>query len=409
MELINRDASDKYKGFRYQKLRLAKKMLELIKEDFKANIIAIPEYRDDGFLIDKDGYPILEQNKEYSSNFTMNSEEIQKSVVNFLDNYFDLGKDPHINYIFYTNVDYVQERGSNLLKALNLKPLEEPVLSYLISRDYNETVIEFFSKVIIESYKSQYDIDATNPETFAGFYAEIISMDKEEWILFLKRVTFQFGQGDLDALTEELDKEIKESELYELQHVNKEQQIKSYLLEKIDERMAEKHLLQKIMNIDAIKNIFYEVGSKGNNLQIDELHIYWLDVYKELGAEKKFRNIREKITAVCDEFKENTMRRYNREATTVREELKKYDKRQINALRFRVYESMERYFDEYFEYKKCYNYKELSQIIKKIKEIVVEDIKSLRQDYDYGVKNEITIEKVVLLLVDECFYSFDEV
>lgn len=69
-------------------------MLELIKADLKANIIAIPEYRDDGFLIDNLGNSILEQNKEYSNNFTMNSVEIQKSVVNFLDNYFDLDKDP---------------------------------------------------------------------------------------------------------------------------------------------------------------------------------------------------------------------------------------------------------------------------------------------------------------------------
>ncbi|EJR13191.1 hypothetical protein LKL81_11235 [Bacillus paranthracis] len=408
MELINRDASDKYKGFRYQKLRLAKKMLELIKVDRKANIIAIPEYRDDGYLIDKDGKPMLEQNKEYSSNFTLNSEEIQKSIVNFLDNYFDLDEDLHINYIFHTNVKYSRERKSNLLERLNLEPLEKPVLEYLIEYDLNDRVIEFVSKVIIECYQEQYSIDANDLKTYKGFYEKIINMDKEKWIKFLKRTTFQFGQDNLEKLTEELDKEIKECELYALEHVNKEQQIKSYLLEKIDERMAEKHLLQKIMNIDTVRIIFHEVGSRENNLKIDDLHKYWIEVAKELGDDKKIRNLRDKIEAVCDEFKKSTMIRYNREATTVREELKKYDKRQIYALRFRVYESMERYFDEIFKYKESYAFEELNSIINELKKKVIEDITTLKQDYDYGVKNDITVEKMVLLLIDECFYSFDE-
>ncbi|MEK4871224.1 hypothetical protein [Niallia sp. FSL W8-1348] len=408
MELINRDASDKYKGFRYQKLRLAKKMLELIKADLKANIIAIPEYRDDGFLIDNLGNSILEQNKEYSNNFTMNSVEIQKSVVNFLDNYFDLDKDPHINYIFHTNVNYAKERDSILLQKLNLKPLDKPILEYLITNDFNDSVIEFFSKIIIESYIEQYKIVPSKPSTYKGVYEKIIVMDKEEWRKFLKKLTFQFGQGNLDELTVELEKEIKECELYDMQHVNREQQIRSCLLEKIDERMAQKHLLQKIMNIDTIKTIFYEVGSNMNHLKIDETHTFWLEIYEELEGEKNIRNIRDKIEAVCANFKETTLKRYNREATTVRDELKNYDKRQINALRFRVYESMERYFDDRFPYKKTYTFDELNLIIKEIKKVVVEDIQILREDYDYGVKNNITMEKIVLLLVDECFYSFDK-
>lgn len=101
-----------------------------------------------------------------------------------------------------------------------------------------------------------------------------------------KKLTFQFGQGNLDELTVELEKEIKECELYDMQHVNREQQIRSCLLEKIDERMAQKHLLQKIMNIDTIKTIFYEVGSNMNHLKIDETHTFWLEIYEELEGEK---------------------------------------------------------------------------------------------------------------------------
>ncbi|WP_236805655.1 hypothetical protein [Bacillus cereus] len=233
-------------------------------------------------------------------------------------------------------------------------------------------------------------------------------MNGEDWIKFLKQITFQFGEPNLEELIVELDSEIKECDFYSLDHVNREQEIRNGLLEKIDGRMAEKHVTQKILNFETVRNVFLEVGSKGNSLNIDELHTYWIEVYEELEDEKKFRNLREKIEAVCSDFRDKTMKRYNREATTVRDEIKKYDKRQIHALRFRVYESMEKYFDEEFIYKKSYTYDELNSKIKGLKTSVINDIGILMKDYDYGIKNEITVEKIVLLLIDECFYSFDE-
>ncbi|WP_404459295.1 LeoA/HP0731 family dynamin-like GTPase [Sutcliffiella horikoshii] len=408
MELINRDASDKYKGFRYQKLRLAKKMLELIRINPRTNIIAIPEYRDDGFLVESEGKQILEQNKEYSSNFTLNSEEVRKSIVNFIDNYCELDKDPYLFFVFYTNVNYGHERKSKLLDRLNLKPLDKPVIEYLINNDLTEEVIEFVSMVITSTYQEEYNIVHEKIETYKGFYVEILEMKNEDWRSFLKRITFQFGQGNLEQLTEDLDKEIKLCDSYKTEHVNKEQQIRSFLLEKIDVRMTEKHVTQKIINFETIKNVFLEVSSKGEDIIIDELHMYWIKVHEELNDDMKYRNLRNKIEDVCDEFKPKTMKRYNREATTVRDEIKRYDTRQINGLRYRVYESMERFFDEEFIYKESYTYNELNSSIKKLKERVVKDLESLKKDFDYGVKNNLTVEKVVLLLIDECFYSFDE-
>ncbi|HDR8418587.1 TPA: hypothetical protein QC286_006135, partial [Bacillus cereus] len=367
MELINRDASGTYKGYRYQKVRLAKKTLELIKENPKVNIVAIPEYKDDGYLVGKNGEQILEQNKEYSTNFTFNNEEIRKSIVNYLDNYFDLDKDPYLRFVFHTNVEYAKERKSNLLNSLNLKPLDKPVIEYLIKKNFNAQVVEFVSKIIMETYREQYNIVEEKRETYKGFYEEITNMNGEDWIKFLKQITFQFGEPNLEELIVELDSEIKECDFYSLDHVNREQEIRNGLLEKIDGRMAEKHVTQKILNFETVRNVFLEVGSKGNSLNIDELHTYWIEVYEELEDEKKFRNLREKIEAVCSDFRDKTMKRYNREATTVRDEIKKYDKRQIHALRFRVYESMEKYFDEEFIYKKSYTYDELNSKIKGLK------------------------------------------
>jgi len=408
MQLIDRDASDKYKGFRFQKLRLAKKMLELLKANPKTNIIGVPEYRDDSYFVELDGNQILEQDKEYGSNFTFNGTAVRVSIVNFLDNYLDLDKDPNVHFVFHTNVDYGKERKSGLLETLNLTPLEKPILEYLVNHDFRDEVIEFVSKVIIQTYKDEYRITEKKSTHNNGFYKDILKLTSNDWKIFLKQVTFQFGQGDLDKVSLELLEEIKMSNRYKLEHVNKEEQIRSHLLEKIDERMSEIHLTQKIISSDTVKNVFLEIGARESNLQIDELYKYWIQVHEELGELQRSRNLREKIFSVCGEFDEKTMTRYNREATTVRDEMKRYDSRQINALRFRVYESMERYFDDGFIYKESFTYEELNHSIKELKARVIRDIDVLRQDYDYGIKNNLTVEKITLLLIDECFYSFNK-
>lgn len=102
------------------------------------------------------------------------------------------------------------------------------------------------------------------------------------------------------------------------------------------------------------------------------------------------------------------MKRFNNEATTVRAELKNFDKNQIKALRYRVYESMERTFDDKVIYINSYTFGELKAIVKELKENAVKDIESLKQDYDYGINNKIVIEKIVMLLIDECFFCFEE-
>lgn len=71
-----REASDTYKGFRYQKLRLARKMIQLLKINKDAYIIGFPEYKDDSYILGEKS-KILEQDKEHDNNFTMNNKDVR--------------------------------------------------------------------------------------------------------------------------------------------------------------------------------------------------------------------------------------------------------------------------------------------------------------------------------------------
>ena len=68
---------------------------------------------------------------------------------------------------------------------------------------------------------------------------------------------------------------------------------------------------------------------------------------------------------------------------------------------------MRTYFSTKFKQKDSYSEKEMKEIIQEIQDYVVKEIEDLKKDYNYGLKNKMIINEVVLMLIDECFYSFD--
>lgn len=406
-KIKNRDASDKYKGFRYQKIRLAKKMLELLREDENANIIAIPEYKDDGFYIDKDGEHILEQNKEYSKEFTLNSNEIKKSIINFLDYYLQSEYSKCIHFIFYTNVDYVKEAESSITKRLNLTLLDKPILSFLQQKSYTSEVISFVSKFIIEAYKIDYKIEDGDPKTHNINYTRIKNMSEQEWINFLDTIDFQFGQVNLEQIESDIEKDIRACKFFTIEHLDKIENIKSRILDNIDQKMSQKDWLQRIINKDTIKLIYLECRDSQNILKSDNTYKMW-DMIKEKYQDDSYRNLEEKIKAVTPNVDKKTIRRHNLSVTSGNISIYDLDRNNANALRVRVYQAMGEYFSLEIKEKDTYTDEEISHLINDIQEYVIKSMNELKEDYNYGVKNNTIIRELVVMLIDECFYAFDD-
>lgn len=294
----SREASDKYKGFRYQKLRLARKMMQLLKINKDAYIIGFPEYKDDSFILGE-GSKVFEQNKEYSDNFTLNSKEIRKAVLNFLENYLESRKDPNLVFIFHTNVNYSKERKSTMLNSLGLKPLEFAVLQYLVNREYTDNLINFVTKVILYTSeegikeetenkdKDEESKDNNLKEINTLFLEQVSKMNNEDWIKFLKCIYFEFGQPNLKELETELLDEIKSCPFYSELHIGRENEIKNALLEMIDKRMAETELLKKAFTSDALKNVYLESCHKDKTLPFDPIYEFWEEIESEKETKSK--------------------------------------------------------------------------------------------------------------------------
>lgn len=404
--LKDRDATDKYKGFRYQKIRLAKRMLELLKEDKKANIIAIPEYKDDGFYIDKDGEHTLEQNKEYSKDFTLNSEEIKKSIINFIDYYMQSEFSKHIHFVFYTNVSYSKEGKSAITKRMNLELLEKPIMEYLVKKELSDEVVEFISKFLIEAYRIDYGIKEDAISTYTTNYKKIVAMNKEEWVIFLKSINFQFGQVDLEMLEEEIEKEIRSCEFFSLDYLDKIETIKAKILEDIDKKMTQKDWIQRIINRDTIKLIYLESKNSVDIFKVDKSYKMW-DMIEENYKDNTYRNIEEKIKAVTPQVSKKILIRYNLAVTNGNIDIEDLSKNNEKSLRVRIYQAMNTYFSLKFKQKQEYGENEIKNIIDDLQKYVLDNIKDLKEDFSYGIKNNTIINELVLMLIDECFYAFD--
>ena len=169
--------------------------------------------------------------------------------------------------------------------------------------------------------------------------------------------------------------------------------------------MSKVKLLEKMITSDSISLVFYQVVSEIDGKKIDPLYNHWKEIMK-LPLEDT-RNISEKIKSVSDNFSERTIQRYSREAIFCNAELENLDIRFRDSLKVRIYESMDKYFDNNFLYKSEYNESELKKTIEDLQKEAKNYMASLKQNYEYVLFNEEIVEKIVVMLINECYFSFD--
>ena len=91
---INREAGDKAKGPRLQRLRCISLFLDAITKSDDPHFYAAVEHKEDVYLKDgRTGIDYLEQNKNFDSetSFTLNSPNILNTLVGFCDMWVEYG------------------------------------------------------------------------------------------------------------------------------------------------------------------------------------------------------------------------------------------------------------------------------------------------------------------------------
>jgi len=397
---INREASDKTKGFRLQKLRATNLALdELEKGAFSFFYIAIEQGEDVAKIsgdteTDEEYY---EEDKDYpTSNFSINSPSVKNTLVSFYDLYAERWRESNnICFGFYTTAEVGKENATKLSKALGVTFPKEKLIDLIRAEKVEDSTVEIVKKLLVAEYETQYDgknkgnLERLKKESANSFRA------------FLKSIRWFFGKDDNEALKEAALIKIRKSQFFNYRLDGKEEYILSVIEERIEERQHNANYSERFIDKSQIELIFNKAESIEGSLKQDFAWKGW----DAIEVPDDTRILKEKIYDVCSSFDKKEISRLTRRACTARFGERESGKDYL-SLKYRVLEACEEII---------YNQiggDDLSQekiglIIDSLRDKASASIEELKKDFHYPVNNSHSIKSIVLDLFDSCYLSFD--
>lgn len=407
-ETIQRDAGDKFKGPRLQKLRVVSLMLDAIQQSEKAFIYGATEYKEDVFVkrVTPDLSELYEQNKNFDSavNFTFNSNQVTNTVVSFVDIWVDRslsGKNIFLGY--YTTAGIGKESTTELTKSIGIVLPDKPILELLKDKNFDHpNLLECVKKLIIAEYEKQYSSPGKK-----GHIETIKRFSDADWKQFLKCINWEFGECDEVALKEQILNKIKTCRYFNHQAKGRENAILAELLELFDERQKYSDVTEKFVHGSDIKVKFLEACSGQKEKADDPVWKMW----EQIPAPSDKRNLVDKIRSVCSGFNPDKLSQLTRKVCRSLIEKDKFETdRSFLAARYRVFE---RCHEELFRIlTEKGNVSELpetvvDEIISQLYGTAKNEIENNSEEFVYRFLSEAVIEGIILELFESCYLAFD--
>ncbi|MFU2014797.1 hypothetical protein ACM6Q7_06925 [Peribacillus butanolivorans] len=401
---INREVGEQGKGFRLQRLRAIKYLIDKMLVSDKAYLYAATEYFDDVYFKSVEGEDIseiAEGDKNYKSvkGFTFMSDEIKNSLIVFLDCWF-LNSSEYLTFCYYTNVDISKERNSEHIKDLGIELPKEPIIKMIINKSYttDKDLLEIIKTVLIVEYEKQY-----SGKEQSGYLEQIKIMPNELWIDFLNKIDWKFNEENESELKATLMQDIAKFSNEKRDLLGKEAYVIAALLDELEQRQNSKDLMSRFITDSIVKLVMLEIATNQRRTS-DPIFKSW----NELEATDK-RNLNEKILSVCSSFDEKLISIYSRKVGNTRIEYSKILAEDKGAYQFRIYDICDENLYKILRKAKETEITEemVESWIEELKECAEEHIDEMSKDYSYPFKNKKSIEGAILELFDSCYLSFD--
>lgn len=404
--VINTDADSNLKGIGLQKLRAAKRLLEALIDNKKCIFCTI-EYVDDVIAIDI-GNPTseinTEQNKNYTSPFSINSEEVKNSLRIFFDTWRKVEEDENITFTFYTNTSICKEKKVGEIKRLDLELPDEPVIELLTKKEYMKAlpiVIPVLKDYYIEQHK-KHSKDIT-------YYKGLINqMEQSDWERFFKLIEWKFNEDDetelrgnilsvVEALCSKYGVDAKYSK-----------GILSCIVDLIETQSLEKEFLNKIVHVAQIELLFKEFAFEVKiEEKLDPMHKLWDGI-----ENNDSRDLQDKILYVCKDFDMDTLSELTDEFIEGKYEQSSYqDIREIKAYNYRIYSACRKQIKLILKEKQNFGFseKEIEEIFEDLTDVSEQHILDKGKTYKIPYKDKDMVRKTILILFQECFLALDKV
>ena len=402
--LISREASDKTKGFRLQKLRAINLMLDLYNKDkattFYVFYAAVEHYEDVAinYADDARSEAYLEEDKYYNpeSGFTINSHEVKNSLVSFFDIYSAKWRHSKtLSFGFHSTNRIAKEGRPKVVEEAGLENPDKPVLELLSERNYSyPNLLPLVKFVLLKEYQRQY------PERGGVFqYLEEISDD--DLISFLDLIKWTFGGGDENVEQDDAFEKIRACPHFNAHLEGKEEIILSLLMEELDKRQGLAYANDKFVYSSDVELVYVQAAGEIT----PELHDPAWKAWEEIDADDT-RNLKEKVESVFADCPSKTIRLLSHKAVSAKIEEREF-KRSFKAMKYRVYYTSLEYISRR-DFSEPLTLKDLHFHFDEMRDKSCNRIASLKQDYSYKLSGEEVVENTIMQLFDECFLAFDE-
>lgn len=407
--MINRDAGDKVKGFNLQKNRAIYSILKSIEEYKDCNMfysqIALEADDDVNISLNIEGEvkKSFEQDKniESSSKLTFNSEDILKSLVNFMDIWISNRSSKNVNFIFYSTSEYGLESKKNkskIIQDLQLTLPENPILEYLKNKTIDSDFLENFLKpYLIHIYRTYYE------KHLESNIKIIEAWDTQSWIDFFNSIFWIFQGENNNELENLIIDEIRNCKFFNHSLIGKEELIYSRLEQELNKKMISNDYSQRFLHLSEIQLIFKQVESvqvskmDKSGTQLDEIDI------------TDTRDVKKKILDVCKDYNNKLLVDYKlRAGTSLIEEKSEICQRSVKSQKFQIYLAINDYILSNIDNFNNKTKIEMKNEIDKIFDIAIKTITEERSDYYYPLNNEVSVKNMVISLLEECYVAFDE-
>lgn len=417
-DTINREALGK--GIYFQKNRAVIRILDHIKNFGEEPVFCAIEFIEDSLLIHDS--PVgsiyeLEENKNYSSSFSFNSDPIKNTLVAFVDQYHKfLNDDQCLKFSIYCCAKLGDEKlKSNFLSPLNIKlddgknEKKYSILKKIIKNELlNSEETTIAKNLFLDEYKKQYtEKDQSGAITgYSGYFNQIKSWCDDKFLDFLSKIEWVFDDSNmyLDDIAINAIKNCHQ--FYSISdHKGKESIILNECKGLLEKRQFSSSLMGRFINSADIENIFLKIGS---NIEKDKPVDPSWKAFATLKAEDT-RNLSDKYNAVSDVVTIEELRRLSRLATNSKLITGSEFGKEYVSLRYQVFEIGDKLLRKLSLKTKHCTEEELDKIIEQIVDITEQKLIDWKKTYKISINDRTSIEGIVLSLFDDCFLAFDEI
>ena len=405
---INTDADSSIKGIGLQKIRAAERLLRALLENKRAVFCTI-EHVDDVLEVDVEQETTnytAEQNKSYSTDFSMNSHEVKNSLRIFFDNWYGtVEASESIRFVFYTNTNIKKENKVGVLKDIEESLPEEPLLQLLCDKKYKEAfpfVLPIFKKYYLEQHKKH----IANEEDIELYEKILDSMTEEKWEKFFDLIEWNFGKPNEIEVRENVEKSVGEICLKYGVDQKYASIVVAQMLDMIESRKFESDFLRRIVHVGEIKSLFLEFAQEAKiQEKLDPMYKKWDDIHCD-----DVRNINEKFLCVCPDYERDSLEELEEEYIDgAYEQSHHQNHRQVKAYNYRVYKTCQKNIKKFLkEQKGIFSQDKIEAFIEELTCEAYKLIQDKAKTYDVAFEDQDMVRKTIIILFQDCYLSLDE-